>query len=124
MSMRFLNWSPNKVRGMAQDIVFSRAEDVGQFCETEARKRLDAIESPDTKRDKNYRAYISDYILTNTVEKDGNDVLIRVGMKIGKEGQTHHGYYIETGSSTAQAHPYLRPAVFNNGRDIVDMIGD
>lgn len=119
-----ITWTPNAVKRMAQEIVLERAEDVGKFCETDARRRLDAITDPDTKRDKNYRKYLSDWILTNTVEKDKFDVLIRIGMKVGKEGQMHHGFYIETGSSTAQAHPFLRPSVFSNARDIVDLLGD
>jgi len=106
------------------EVILSRAGDVGKFVETEARRRLDAITDPDTKRDKNYRSYLSSYILTNKVEQETNAVVIQVGMKIGTEGQTHHGFYIETGSSTAEAHPYLRPAVFNNEREIVGMLGD
>ena len=117
-------WEPANVKTMARNVILSRAEDVGMFLETEARRRLGGITSPDTKRDINYRNYLSSYILTNTVEDDKKEIVIRVGMKIGKDGQTHHGFYIETGSSTAEAHPYLRPAVFNNAREIVQMLGD
>lgn len=117
-------WEPANVKTMALEVIMSRAEDVGKFVETEARRRLDAIINPDTKRDRNYRSYLSSFILTNVVEKGEKEVVIRVGMKIGKDGQTHHGFYIETGSSTAEAHPYLRPAVFNNEREIVRMLGD
>lgn len=124
MSSGIVNWQPAKVKQMAKDVILSRAEDVGKFVETEARRRLDAIKDPDTKRDKNYRHYLSDFVLTNTVESETNAVVIRVGMKIGKDGQHYHGYYIEIGSSTAEAHPYLRPAVFSNSREIVQMLGD
>ena len=117
-------WDAGAVKNMAKSVILSHAEDVGMFVETEARRRLDAIEDPDTKRDKNYRFYLSKFMLTNVVEDNEADVLIRVGMKIGKQGQTHHGFYIETGSSTAAAHPYLRPAVFENGKDIVKMLGE
>ncbi len=117
-------WEPARVKKMAMEVILSRAGDVGKFVETEARRRLDAITDPDTKRDKNYRSYLSSYILTNKVEQETNAVVIQVGMKIGTEGQTHHGFYIETGSSTAEAHPFLRPAVFNNEREIVGMLGD
>lgn len=117
-------WDAVAVKKMAKGVIVSHAEDVGMFVETEARRKLDAIEDPDTKRDKNYRAYLSEFMLTNVVEDNENEVVIRVGMKIGKQGQTHHGFYIETGSSTAPAHPYLRPAVFENGKDIVMMLGE
>jgi len=119
-----ITWTPEAVKKMAQEKVLERAEDVGKFCETDARRRLDAITSPDTKRDKIYRKYLSDWILTNMVEQDGEDVVIWIGMKVGKSGQTHHGFYIEIGSTTAPAHPYLRPSVFQSGREIVDMLGD
>lgn len=122
--MTITKWDPVAVKNMAKSVIVSHAEDVGHFVETEARRRLDAIEDPDTKRDKNYRAYLSEFILTNTVEDSEKEVAIRVGMKIGKQGQTHHGFYIETGSSTAAAHPYLRPAVFDNGKEIVAMLGE
>ena len=117
-------WQPANVKRMVKDVLLSRAGDVGKFVETEARRRLDAITDPDTKRDINYRNYLSSYILTNKIEDEVNAVIISVGMKIGKEGQTHHGFYIETGSSTAAAHPFLRPAVFDNEREIVGMLGD
>jgi len=119
-----LTWTPKEVKKMVKDVLLERGPDVGMFCETDARRRLDAITDPDTKRDKNYRRYLSEQILTNTVEEDGDDVVIRVGMKVGKAGQQHHGFYVETGSSTAPAHPFLRPAVFQNGKDIVGLLGD
>jgi hypothetical protein len=117
-------WTPENVKNMARKIMLSHAEDAGKFVETDARKRLNAIKDPDTKRDINYRNYLSRYILTNTVSEGKNEIVIRVGMKIGKDGQKYHGLYIELGSSTAEAHPYLRPAVFNNGRDIVRLLGE
>ncbi len=117
-------WQPANVKRMVKEVLLSRAGDVGKFVGTEARRRLDAISDPDTKRDINYRSYLSSFILTNQVEDNDKEVIIRVGMKVGKEGQTHHGFYIETGSSTAAAHPFLRPAVFSNEREIVGMLGD
>lgn len=124
MSGLITKWDPVAVKDMARSVILSHAEDVGHFVESEARRRLDAITDPDTKRDKNYRAYLSQYILTNTVEDSEKEIVISVGMKIGKDGQRYHGFYIETGSSTAAAHPYLRPAVFGNQKEIVKLLGD
>jgi hypothetical protein len=124
MSVTFENGSPEKVEQMVRDKLKSRAEDVAKFVETEARNGLDAIQTPDTKRDINYRHYLSRWILTSQVTEDGKAVLIRVGMKIGKSGQTHHGFYIETGSTTAPARPYLRPAVFDNKQAIMGLLAD
>mgnify|MGYP000854163824 CR=1 FL=1 len=116
----FTRWDEDVVKDWVTEKLLEIGEDVGHFCEKMAKKNLDSIKNPDTKKDNNYRRYLSNYILTNTVEDDeAGDVLIRVGMKIGKNGQTHHGYWIEVGSKSSQAHPYLRPAVFNNGRDIM-----
>lgn len=122
MSVRLEDWQPKRVEKMVEDQLLSRAEDVGKFVETEARKRLYQIKTPDTKRDRNYRHYLAKFILTHRVEQEVKAVVIRVGMKIGKQGQTHHGFYIETGSRTAPAQPYLRPAVLNNTREIMQML--
>ena len=119
------NWTPDKVKNMAKSILSSNAVEVGAFVESEARQKLDAIKSPNTKRDKNYRAYLSKWLLTNVVKTTKNMVEVSVGMKIGDRGTgTHwHGFFIETGSSTAPAHPYLRPAVFNNSKEILQLFG-
>jgi hypothetical protein len=124
VNVTFDEWSPEQVEKMVRDKLMSRAEDVGKFVETEARSKLDAIRTPDTKRDVNYRSYLSNWMLTNTVTEEGKTVLIRVGMRIGKRGQTHHGFYIETGSRTAPARPYLRPAVFDNRQAIMGLLAD
>jgi hypothetical protein len=123
MSVR-LELTPEKVEQMVRDKMKARAEDVAKFVETEARNGLDAIQTPDTKRDVNYRSYLSRYILTSQVKEETQAVVIQVGMKIGKSGQTHHGFYIETGSRTAPARPYLRPAVLNNKRAIIGLLAD
>jgi hypothetical protein len=121
--MTITKWNPEDVKEMALSMVVKNAEAVGKFCEDDARQRLDKIQTPDTKRDKNYREFLSKYILTHTVEDEKNEVIIRIGMKIGKQGQDHHGFYIETGSHTAPAHPYLRPAVFDNAKEILNLLG-
>jgi HK97 gp10 family phage protein len=121
--VQFTEWNADKVREAAANLLFEHAPQTAKFIEDDARKRLEAITTPDTPRDKNYRWYLAKWILTSAVEKTGNDeFVIAVGMKIGKDGQRHHGFYIETGSSTAPAHPFLRPAVTQNARDIIRML--
>lgn len=116
----FERWKPENIRKAVSAKLMDNADDTGKYIEEDARRRLDAIRTPDTKRDVNYRHYLSKFILTHAVEKQGEDgFVIAVGMKIGKDGQRHHGFYIETGSSTAPAHPFLRPAVLQNARDII-----
>ena len=121
--VRFTKWTPEKIKAAVTAPLMAHAPAVGKYIENDARRRLDAIKTPDTGRDQNYRWYLSKWILTHAVEKEGKDgFVIAVGMKIGKSGQRHHGFYIETGSSTAPAHPFLRPAVTQNARDIIRML--
>jgi hypothetical protein len=121
--MTIIKWTPEKVKQAAAEQLFKNAPDAAKFIEEDARRRLDAIKTPDTPRDLNYRWYLSKYILTHAVEMTGDDsFVITVGMKIGKDGQKHHGWWIERGSSTAPAHPYLRPAVLQNAREIIEIM--
>lgn len=92
---------------------------VGKFVETEARSRLEAIREPSWGA--GYRNEIVSRLLTNEVETKPNGVEIRVGVKAGPGGR-HHGFYIELGSSTAPAQPFLRPAVLDNARKIVALL--
>ena len=121
--IEWVHWYANKVKDAVVNKLMANAPDTGHFIESDARQRLDAIKTPDTPRDKNYRFYLSKFMLTHVVEKIGDHAfVIAVGMRIGKDGQQHHGFYIETGSSTAPAHPYLRPAVLQNPRDIIQLL--
>lgn len=120
--MTITKWTPENVIRMARQELLSNADMVGKFVEDDARRRLDEIRTPDTKRDKNYRVYLSKYILTHTVEDSPKEITITIGMKVGTQGQTHHGFYIETGSATAPVHPYLRPAVFHNEKNILSIL--
>ena len=122
-NVTFKRWTPENVKKQVIAKLLGNAPQTGKFIEDDARRRLDAIRTPDTKRDVNYRNYLSKWILTHAVEKQGEDgFVIAIGMRIGKDGQRHHGFYIETGSSTAPAHPFLRPAVTQNARDIILML--
>jgi hypothetical protein len=115
-------WQPEVVVEMVKKSLRKNAPMVGKFVEDDARRRLDAIREPSDKRSVNYRNYLSKYILTHSVEEDNKGITILIGMKIGKSGQTHHGFYIETGSRTAPAQPYLRPALFENGREVESIL--
>jgi len=115
-------WDPKVVKAWIADIIENRMDAAAKFVEDDARRRLLAIKKPDTKRDVNYRNYLAGWILTHQVENDGKKVSGLIGMKIGKEGQRHHGFYIETGSSTAPAQPYLRPALIQNAREIMRIL--
>jgi hypothetical protein len=112
-------WEPAKFKAQLINELAANGEIVGKFVEEEARRRLLDIQEPDWGA--GYRQEVVARLLTNTVEKEANAVVINVGVAVGPSGQ-HHGLYIELGSSTAPAHPFLRPAVFENGAQIVALL--
>jgi hypothetical protein len=101
------------------DEMMPNAEIAGKFVETDARRRLLDIRDPAWGR--NYREKLVSRLLMFTVEKTKNGIDTLIGVAKSKSGD-HHGYYIELGSKTAAAHPFLRPAVFENGRKIVNLL--
>lgn len=120
-----LNWTPENVRKEVVKNLASNGGIVGKFVEGEAKRRLLAINDPAWGA--GYRKMIADYLLTSEVEVLPNEVVIRVGTKVSGvskkgTGGRHHGFYIELGSKTAAAHPFLRPAVFENGKKIVGLL--
>jgi len=123
-------WHPEAVRAMVMKQLSGNAEAVGIFVEQDARRRLNAIARPDNRRAVNYRRFLARWGLTHVVRILANAVDIRVGMRtrpVGmkkepKRADKYHGFYIEVGSRTAPAQPYLRPAVFQNAREIVRLL--
>lgn len=119
MTVKFKNWNPEKVKRMVKDRLLENGEDVGSYVEGDARRRLLAINDPEWGA--GYRRYVVGRLLTHTVEEKANSVDISVGVAASSDSK-HHGFYIEVGSHSAPAHPFLRPAVFQNGRVIVRML--
>ncbi len=117
-------WDPEAVKAATLAQLTENAENVGRFLETEARRRLDAIRTPDNKKAVWWRTFLSRWVLKHTVREETDAIVITVGMRKGpRAGGKHRGFYVEVGSSKAPAHPYLRPAVFGNGPTIVAMLG-
>lgn len=112
-------WEPEKFKAELLETLAANGEIAGQFVETDARRRLTAIETPEWG--KKYRQRLVARLLRYEVERGKNEVIIRVGVATSKSG-THHGFYIELGSKTAPAQPFLRPAVFENARKIVALL--
>jgi len=117
--MPVTKWHPERVREAVLDELQANGEIVGKFVETEARQRLHAITEPEWGE--KYRRLIVGRLLTNVVEREAKAVVITVGVRTGKEGR-HYGFYIETGTRKQPAHPFLRPAVFDNRREIVALL--
>lgn len=114
-----LKLHPDKFKAQLQEQLVANGEIAGKFVETDARRRLMDITDPEWG--KNYRQKLVARLLTNIVEKTENAVIIRVGVAKSKSG-SYHGYYIELGSKTAPAHPFLRPALFDNKSKILKLL--
>lgn len=115
-----LEWDPDawKKSELIPHLV-SNSEIVGEFVESDARRRLLAIAVPEWG--KPYRREVVSRLLDNFIEQGKNEVITMVGVRKSKSG-SHHGFYIELGSRTAPPQPFLRPAVFENGKKIVALI--
>lgn len=114
-----LTWKPDSFKKKLVAELVENAEIVGKFVEQDARKRLLAISDP--RWGEAYRSKLIARLLTYEVMTSAMTVTINVGVRTSSSG-SHHGFYIEMGSQTAPAHPFLRPAVFQNGKRIVALL--
>lgn len=114
-----LNWKPQEFKTRLKADLVANAEIVGKYVETDARRRLLAITDPPWGAA--YRQKVVARLLTNEVETSDKEVTIRVGVLPSSSGR-HHGFYIELGSKTAPAQPFLRPAVFENAARIIALL--
>lgn len=88
--------------------------------ETDARKRLLRIKEP-ARRGK-YRLILALYRLTSYVRRDGTTIEGHIGIPRGEKGGDY-GFWIEIGSVTAPANPWLRPALMENLKKITALLG-
>ena len=114
------DYNPERLKDVIKARLAENMEDAGKFVETRARSNLLAITDPEWGA--GYRRAVVARRLTYVVEVLPNEVVLAVGVRASQSGE-QHGYWIEIGSKRAPAHPYLRPAVFNHARDIVELIG-
>lgn len=137
-----VEWRQRELMAEIEHRLASRMEIVGKFIETEARQRLVAIAEP--KYGEKYRRFVVGKLLTYLVEQKGKEIIVWVGVRrrstkteisggeeqSGSDKESDVGLWIELGTAghvtkkgrkipAYPAHPYLRPAVFNNAREIV-----
>lgn len=112
-------WQPEKFKAAVVAELEKNAGEAGQFVVDNARQRLQAIRDPEWGT--GYRRNVVASLLRFEVERRPNEVIILVGVARSPDSR-HHGFYIELGSSTAPAQPYLRPAVFQNAAKIVFLL--
>ena len=112
-----LKWTPDEFKRELIAQLETNGQVVGEFVRQDARRRLNSIGDPDWGRQ--YRAFVAG-LLGYDIKTSVKEVLITVGVRGGYS--SHHGFYIETGTSRRAAHPWLRPAVFENGKQIVGLL--
>jgi hypothetical protein len=119
MTIKFKNWDRKKVIEAVADQLAVNADDAGNFVTAQARRNLLKIRDP--RWGLGYRASLAHKLLQYEVERKSREVIINVGVGASPKSR-HHGFYIEVGSMEFPAHPFLRPAVFENGRTIVRLL--
>ena len=112
-------WNADAVVSEITAAVVANMETAAQVVETDARRRLMAIADPEWGTA--YRRSLAMWGLTSVVVVGQREIEAGVGLPGGKAG--HDGFYIEVGSRTAPAQPWLRPALATNLRRIVALIG-
>jgi len=115
-----LKWDADAFKKQTISDLAANAELVGQFCEADARVRLNRIAEPEWGG--KYRRGIVSGLLGHEVIVEKNVVTINVGVK-PLAGNPHIGKYIELGSSRFGPHPFLRPAIFENVQKILALLG-
>ena len=94
-------------------------EAAAKVVETDARHRMLSIKEPEFGR--GYRRVLALYRLKSIVKRDKKDIVALIGIPRGEKGGSY-GYYIEIGSRTAPAHPWLRPALLTNIKTIIQLL--
>ncbi len=108
MSVFVRDWNPQRVKAAIAGRLVDNMERVCEFCVDQARARV--------PRDTGRLADEIDY----DVMAHGDEVTGVIGVR---KGPGFYGYFHEVGTSKMAAHPFLRPAVFDNGAQIVRMLG-
>lgn len=116
--MGITEWRQDEVVGEVTAELEAKMETAAKVVEVAARRNLLAISEPDWGSA--YRAMLANYKLSSFVVRSDKEIEAGIGLPGGKAG--HDGWYIETGSTTAPAHPWLRPALLHNLRKITQLL--
>jgi len=112
-------WNQRRVVAAVKAEVVANMEIAATVVEVDARRRLLAIAEPEFGRA--YRRVLALYRLISRVIVGENAVEGQIGIPPGKEGGDY-GFWIEVGSQTYAAQPWLRPALMDNLKDIVQLL--
>ena len=114
------DWNPQGVKASVAEQVAKDMEVACKLVETQARANLMAISTPTSGW--GYRRKVLAPRVKYEIEMGKDFVEGRVGILRGRHNEYHGAYYIEIGTRRYPAHPWLRPAVFNNAREIMLII--
>lgn len=113
-------WNQRKVVAAVKAEVAANMEiAAAAVVEVDARRRLLAIVEPEFGRA--YRRVLALYRLISRVVVGENAIEGQIGIPPGKEG-SDYGFWIEVGSHTYAAQPWLRPALMDNLKDIIKLL--
>lgn len=107
MSKYLKDWKAKEFLAKVSGNLVNNLDAVGQFVTQQARARA-------PERTGELKEAIT-YEITATGEM--------VEVVVGVEKDAFWGYFQEVGTSRMAARPFLRPAVFNNGDEILRMVG-
>jgi len=113
-------WRQREVIEEIADQVAADMETAGKVVEVDARRRLLRIHDPEFGRA--YRRVLALYRLMSFVRRTGSVIEALVGIPRGEKGGDY-GFWIEVGSKTAAAQPWLRPALLTNLKRIMEFLG-
>jgi len=99
--------------------VAANMEIAAGVVEVDARKRLLRIQEPEFGRA--YRRVLALYRLISQVVIGKDAIEGQIGIPPG-EKSSEYGFYVETGSHTYAAQPWLRPALLENLKDIIRLL--
>ena len=120
MSDVTIRWDAKRVTREIADEVEATLEVAGKVVEVDARRRMLAIREPE--RGRGYRRVLALYRLTSAVVRTSWEIAAEIGIPKGEAGGDY-GFWIEVGSRTAPAHPWLRPALLTNLKAILGLFG-
>jgi hypothetical protein len=119
MSTAITEWNQRKIVTAVKAEVAANMEIAAAVVEVDARRRLLRIVEPEFGRA--YRRVLALYRLISRVVIGENAVEGQIGIPPGKESGDY-GFWIEVGSHTYAAQPWLRPALMDNLKDIIKLL--
>jgi len=112
-------WRAREVMAATRAEVAENMEIAAKLVETEARRNLLHIREPEFGRA--YRKVLALYRLTSQVDTERDLIMAQIGIPAGVKGDSY-GFWIEVGSRTAPAQPWLRPALVHNLSKIMGIL--